>query len=75
MEPIKRIVHRHRREPTPLELLNRNHNWRMGQLRRLEVAVSILRHCDHQHIARNAILSEIQAEQQSFDAAKKDLIG
>jgi hypothetical protein len=57
-----------------LELLNRNHNWRMGQLRRVLFAIDILRHADHKVIARNAIISEIEAEQQAFDAAKQELL-
>jgi len=73
MEPVKRIVRR--REPTPLELLNREHNWRMGRLRCLLSNIGMLRHADHKDIARNAVLSEIQAEQQAFDAAKQDLLG
>ena len=62
------------REPKPLELLNRDHNWRMGQLRRLYVALDILRDARNREVAKLTIDAEMQEETKTFQEARVNLL-
>jgi len=62
------------REPTPLEVLNRNHNWRQGSLRRLYVNCSIITDVHDMNTARAMVQAEIDRTRAQFEAAKQEIL-
>lgn len=62
------------REPTKLEALNRDHNWRQGSLRRLMANVCMITDYDDCIAARVLVQKEIDRTRDKFEAAKQELI-
>lgn len=62
------------RQPTKLEALNRDHNWRQGNLRRLMANVFAITDYDDCNAARALVQKEIDRTRDKFEAAKKEII-
>lgn len=60
---------------TELEILNRDHNWRQGQLRRLYLALDILKDEDNKAAAKLAVEAESIEARKEYEAAREKFKG
>jgi hypothetical protein len=62
------------RKRTPLEILNRDHNWRQGSLKRLLVNVQMIQDPVDCAQAIALVYNEIDRTRNKFEEAKQELL-
>lgn len=62
-----------KRQPTPLEALNRDHNWKMGSLRRTQAILQSFEVVSASNAALNALEVERQHHVDVFERRKREL--
>lgn len=61
------------KKPTPLEKLNREHNWQNGRLRGLITYLEVIKDSDCYHQACDAVYKQIKINNDNFEKQKREM--